>query len=87
MCKCNYYCYYYYYDLIICMLLGSYLIVITERECVGSYLGHPIYKVASLKILPCDHSLNNSPAEQVSLLLLLLLIYSDLLCVCPNYFS
>lgn len=46
------------------LLAGSYLIVITERECVGSYLGHPIYKVASLKILPCDHSLNNSPAEQ-----------------------
>ncbi|KAL9461865.1 hypothetical protein AB3S75_004793 [Citrus x aurantiifolia] len=46
------------------LLAGSYLIVITERECVGSYLGHPIYKVASLKILPCDHSLNNSSAEQ-----------------------
>lgn len=82
MCKCNYY-----YALIaclyVCMLLGSYLIVITERECVGSYLGHPIYKVASLKILPCDHSLNNSSAEQVSLPLLLLLIYSGL-CVHPN---
>ncbi|KAL9464773.1 hypothetical protein AB3S75_002389 [Citrus x aurantiifolia] len=46
------------------LLAGSYLIVITERECVGSYLGHPIYKVASLKILPCDHSLNNSSTEQ-----------------------
>ncbi|KAJ4714067.1 Phosphoinositide phosphatase family protein [Melia azedarach] len=46
------------------LLAGSYLIVITESECVGSYLGHPIYKITSLKILPCDHSLNNSPAEQ-----------------------
>ncbi|XP_021907955.1 phosphoinositide phosphatase SAC6-like isoform X2 [Carica papaya] len=46
------------------LLAGSYLIVITDRECVGSYLGHPIYKVLSLKVLPCDHSLRTSPAEQ-----------------------
>lgn len=46
------------------LLAGSYLIAITERECVGSYLGHPIFKVSSIKILPCDHSLKNSPAEQ-----------------------
>ncbi|GAB2282470.1 GTPase activating protein (GAP) for Rho1p [Dionaea muscipula] len=43
---------------------GSYLFVITDRECVGSYLGHPIFKVSSMKIFPCDHSLNSSPAEQ-----------------------
>lgn len=52
------------------MLSGSYLLVITERECVGSYLGHPIYKVSSFNVYPCDHSLRNSPAEQVYLLLL-----------------
>eukprot|EP00257_Ricinus_communis_P017833 XP_015576365.1 phosphoinositide phosphatase SAC7 [Ricinus communis] len=46
------------------LVAGSYLIVISERECVGSYLGHPIFKVTSLKILPCDRSLKNSPAEQ-----------------------
>ncbi|KAL7247450.1 hypothetical protein ACSBR2_002378 [Camellia fascicularis] len=46
------------------LLAGSYLIVITERECVGSYLGHPIFKVSSLKVFPCDHSLKNSPLEQ-----------------------
>ncbi|XVE87533.1 hypothetical protein DITRI_Ditri18aG0125400 [Diplodiscus trichospermus] len=46
------------------LVAGSYLIVITDRECVGSYLGHPIFKVISLKVLPCDHSLKNSPAEQ-----------------------
>ncbi|KAF8406705.1 hypothetical protein HHK36_008797 [Tetracentron sinense] len=45
-------------------LIGSYVLVITERECVGSYLGSPIFKVSSLKILPCDHSLNGSPVEQ-----------------------
>ncbi|GLU19673.1 hypothetical protein SLE2022_359090 [Rubroshorea leprosula] len=46
------------------LLAGSYLITITERECVGYYLGHPIYKVVSLKVFPCDHSLKNSPVEQ-----------------------
>ncbi|XVF62285.1 hypothetical protein PTKIN_Ptkin08bG0205200 [Pterospermum kingtungense] len=46
------------------LVAGSYLIVITDRECVGSYLGHPIFKVKSLKVLPCDHSVKNSPAEQ-----------------------
>ncbi|CAH9133499.1 unnamed protein product [Cuscuta epithymum] len=46
------------------LVAGSYLIVITEREHVGSYMGHPIFRVASLKVLPCDHSLKNSPIEQ-----------------------
>lgn len=49
------------------MVLGSYLIVITDLESVGNYLGHPIFKVLSLKVLPCDHSLRNSPEEQVKL--------------------
>ncbi|OIW11088.1 hypothetical protein TanjilG_22895 [Lupinus angustifolius] len=46
------------------LLAGSYLLVITERECVGSYLGHPIFKISSMKIFPCDHSLKSTPAEQ-----------------------
>ncbi|XP_051117496.1 phosphoinositide phosphatase SAC6 [Andrographis paniculata] len=46
------------------LLAGSYFIVITESECVGSHLGHPIFKVTSMKVLPCDHSLKNSPEEQ-----------------------
>nr|POF10664.1 phosphoinositide phosphatase sac7 [Quercus suber] len=46
------------------LLAGSYLIVITKHECVGSYLGHPIFKVSSLKIFPCNHSLENSPADR-----------------------
>ncbi|KAH9621513.1 hypothetical protein KSS87_003750 [Heliosperma pusillum] len=45
------------------LLRGSYLFVINERQCVGSYLEHPIFKVASMKILPCDHSLKTSPAD------------------------
>lgn len=40
--------------------------VVTESERVGSFLGHPIFKITSLKVLPCDHSLKNSPEEQVS---------------------
>lgn len=46
------------------LLAGSYLFVITERECAGSYLGHPIFKVSKLKVFPCDYSLKNSPEEQ-----------------------
>ncbi|XP_027346581.1 phosphoinositide phosphatase SAC6-like isoform X3 [Abrus precatorius] len=45
-------------------LIGSYLLVITERESVGSYLGHPIFKISSMKVFPCDSSLNNTTAEQ-----------------------
>ncbi|CAK9320819.1 unnamed protein product [Citrullus colocynthis] len=46
------------------LLAGSYLIVITDRECVGSYLGHPIFRITSLKVFPCDHSVSSSPVEQ-----------------------
>ncbi|KAG6515697.1 hypothetical protein ZIOFF_026126 [Zingiber officinale] len=46
------------------ILFGSYLLVVTERECVGSYLGHPIYKVSGMQILPCNNSLKNSSSEQ-----------------------
>ncbi|XP_042387702.1 phosphoinositide phosphatase SAC6-like [Zingiber officinale] len=46
------------------LLVGSYLLVITKRECVGSYLGHAIYKVSGMQILQCNNCLNNSSAEQ-----------------------
>ncbi|XP_072956221.1 phosphoinositide phosphatase SAC7-like isoform X2 [Typha angustifolia] len=46
------------------LLVGSYLLMITERECVGSFLGHPIFKVSALQILPCNLSLKNSSTEQ-----------------------
>ncbi|KAF5753100.1 phosphoinositide phosphatase SAC6 [Tripterygium wilfordii] len=46
------------------LVASSYLVIITERDCAGSYLGQPIFKVKSLKILPCDHSLKNSSVEQ-----------------------
>ncbi|CAA3030495.1 phosphoinositide phosphatase SAC6-like [Olea europaea subsp. europaea] len=46
------------------LLAGSYLLLITERECVGSYLGHPIFKISSMKVFPCDQSIKNSSEEQ-----------------------
>ncbi|KAL3377792.1 hypothetical protein AABB24_003941 [Solanum stoloniferum] len=46
------------------LLAGSYVLVITDRECVGSYFGHPIFKVSSMKFYPCDQSLKNSTAEK-----------------------
>ncbi|KAL3630161.1 hypothetical protein CASFOL_023145 [Castilleja foliolosa] len=46
------------------LLAGSYLLVITERECVGYYLGYPVFKIISMKIFPCDHSLKSAPEEQ-----------------------
>ncbi|KAL6519560.1 Fimbrin, actin-bundling protein [Orobanche hederae] len=46
------------------LLTGSYLFVIMERECVGSFLGYPIFKIISMKVFPCDHSVKNSPEEQ-----------------------
>ncbi|XP_019421966.1 PREDICTED: phosphoinositide phosphatase SAC6-like [Lupinus angustifolius] len=46
------------------LLAGSYLMVITGRKCVGSYSGHPIFKISSMKVFPCDHSLKHTPAEQ-----------------------
>lgn len=48
-------------------LLGSYVIIITERECVGSYMGYPIFKVSSLKILHCNDAVKNFSAEKVNL--------------------
>lgn len=41
---------------------GSYCLVITDRDCVGSYMGHAVFKVTGLKVLPCTSS---ASAEQV----------------------
>ncbi|XP_020683549.1 phosphoinositide phosphatase SAC7 [Dendrobium catenatum] len=46
------------------LIAGAYLFVITSRECVGTYLGHPIYKVSTLEILPCNMSVDSSSVEQ-----------------------
>lgn len=60
------------------MPLGSYLLVITERECAGSYLGHPIFKISSMKVFPCDHSLKSTPAEQVCFLQLPCFLFNSM---------
>uniref|UniRef100_A0A3Q7F671 SAC domain-containing protein n=1 Tax=Solanum lycopersicum TaxID=4081 RepID=A0A3Q7F671_SOLLC len=46
------------------LLAGSYVLVITDHEFIGSYFGHPIFKVSSMKFYPCDQSLKNSTAEK-----------------------
>jgi len=46
------------------LAVGTYLLVITDRDCVGSYLGHAVFKVIGLRVLPCNSSLSAS-AEQV----------------------
>ncbi|PNT63698.1 hypothetical protein BRADI_4g20110v3 [Brachypodium distachyon] len=43
--------------------VGSYCLVITDRDCVGSYLGHAVFKVTGLKVLPCNNS-HSTSAEQ-----------------------
>ncbi|VAH10466.1 unnamed protein product [Triticum turgidum subsp. durum] len=42
------------------LAVGSYFFVVTDRDCVGSYLGHAIFKVTGLKVLRCNDSLNTS---------------------------
>ncbi|XP_006662879.1 phosphoinositide phosphatase SAC7-like [Oryza brachyantha] len=45
------------------LAVRSYFLVITDRDCVGSYLGHAIFRLTGLKVLPCNKSVNAS-AEQ-----------------------
>ncbi|XP_044970142.1 phosphoinositide phosphatase SAC7-like [Hordeum vulgare subsp. vulgare] len=43
------------------LAVGSCCLVITDRDCVGSYMGHAVFKVTGLKVLPCTTA---SSAEQ-----------------------
>lgn len=47
------------------LAVGTYFLVITDRDCVGSYLGQPIFKVTGLKILCCNNSSISFSSEQV----------------------
>lgn len=49
---------------IIKLFAGAYALVITARECVGSYGGHPIYKVVSMRFLPCNSALKKSTPQE-----------------------
>ncbi|XP_035814666.1 phosphoinositide phosphatase SAC7 isoform X3 [Zea mays] len=46
------------------LAVGSYFVVITDRDCVGSYFGHAIFKVTGLKILPCNNAHNTTSTDQ-----------------------
>ncbi|CAL5057751.1 unnamed protein product [Urochloa decumbens] len=46
------------------LAVGSYFLVITDRDCVGSYMGHAIFKVTGLKVLPCNNALSTTSSEQ-----------------------
>ncbi|VAH22942.1 unnamed protein product [Triticum turgidum subsp. durum] len=46
------------------LAVGSYFFVITDRDCVGSYLGHAIFKVTGLKVLRCNDSLTTSSEQK-----------------------
>jgi phosphatidylinositol 4-phosphatase len=47
------------------LAVGTYFLVITDRDCVGSYLGHATFKVTGLKVLSCNNSSSTSSAELV----------------------
>ncbi|CAN6461871.1 unnamed protein product [Victoria cruziana] len=46
------------------LVAGTYALVITSRDCVGSHFGYPIFKVSSLQILQCNQAVSSSTAEQ-----------------------
>ncbi|KAK1412401.1 hypothetical protein QVD17_33625 [Tagetes erecta] len=46
------------------LLAGTYLLVITSRKEVGTYLGYPVFRVMSLKFLSCNEGLKNLTNQQ-----------------------
>lgn len=46
------------------LLAGTYLLVITSRKEVGSYLGFPVFRVMSMKFLSCNDALRFSTSEE-----------------------
>ncbi|OEL27740.1 Phosphoinositide phosphatase SAC7 [Dichanthelium oligosanthes] len=46
------------------LAVGTYFLVITDRDCVGSYLGHAVFKVIGLRVLPCNNSLSASDEQK-----------------------
>lgn len=52
---------------VLCLVFsGTYALVITGRQALGTYKGHPIYRVTSLKVLPCNNNLHKATPEEVS---------------------
>ncbi|XP_031257171.1 phosphoinositide phosphatase SAC8 [Pistacia vera] len=46
------------------LLAGIYVLVITSRKEVGTYLGFPVYRVMSMKFLSCNEALKNSSYQE-----------------------
>lgn len=46
--------------------VGTYVLVITSRKEVGTYLGYPVFRVMSMKFLSCTGDLRNLNNQQVS---------------------
>ncbi|KAG9453480.1 hypothetical protein H6P81_006384 [Aristolochia fimbriata] len=46
------------------LLAGTYVLVITSHEEVGSYLGFPVFRVKSLKFLSCNEALKLSTSQE-----------------------
>ncbi|TKY65812.1 Phosphoinositide phosphatase SAC8 [Spatholobus suberectus] len=46
------------------LIVGTYAIVITSRKEVGSFLGFPIYRLMSMRLLACNEALKFSTAQE-----------------------
>ncbi|GLJ30896.1 hypothetical protein SUGI_0614750 [Cryptomeria japonica] len=49
---------------IVKLFAGAYALAITARECVGSYRGHPIFRVLDMRFLPCNSALQKSTPQE-----------------------
>lgn len=45
--------------------IGTYLLVITSREKVGTFLGFPIFRITAMKFLPCNDASRFATAQEV----------------------
>ncbi|XP_028760931.1 phosphoinositide phosphatase SAC8 isoform X2 [Neltuma alba] len=46
------------------LLVGTYVLVITSRKEVGSFLGFPLYRLMSMRLLACNEALRFSTAQE-----------------------
>ncbi|KAM1198456.1 hypothetical protein ACFX2G_010007 [Malus domestica] len=58
------------------LLTGNYVLVITSRTEVGTYLGFPVYRVISMRFLSCSEGMKNSTAQEAYFMVLLKTVQS-----------
>ncbi|KAI5429448.1 Phosphoinositide phosphatase sac8, variant 2 [Lathyrus oleraceus] len=46
------------------LVIGTYAIVITSRKEVGSFLGFPVYRLMSMRVLACNEALKFSTSQE-----------------------